>query len=137
MVSFGSSPASGSIGLRLDPDPDERARAGRASERELAADLRRTAAHRFQTEVAGMRSARVEALAIVADLYEDVSLPSLHTNQRPRGVSMLEHIGERLAPDSIKLGLHPAGQRQARPRAPDVDGGQIGGPQARGVSGEC
>src|SRR5829696_240344 len=137
MVSSGLGSISGPICLRWDVYPDDGAEAGCARDREPPADLGRTAAHRLQAEMTGIFAGRVESLSVVADLYDDVALPSLHLDERRRGAGMLDDIRERLPADSIELGFYAVRKRKARRRPSNFDRGDADRAQPRGVPGEC
>jgi hypothetical protein len=136
MLSSAAGCASGPIELQWNPNSDDRADRRRAGDREPPADLGRAAPHRVEAEVAGICSARVEAPSVVADLYEDVSGSDVHVDKGGGGVCVLDHIGERLAPDSKELGLNRLGKRKARDGSPHLEGRRATGAQAQGVPRE-
>ena len=84
-----------------------------------------------------MSCARVEPLSVVADLYEYLPILSLHQDECSGGMGMLDDVGQRLAPDAVKLGLDAweSGRRALEPFT--SDGRPVGSVQARGVPGEC
>ena len=92
-----------------DPDAHGSTEPGPARDREPPPDLGCAAPHRVQAEVAGMSCAWVEPLSVVADLHQDLPVPSLHPHERSGGLGVLDDIGQRLAPDGEELGFHPLG----------------------------
>jgi hypothetical protein len=78
----------------------------------------------------------VEPLSIVADLDDDVPILSLHQHEGSGGVGMLDDIGQRLAPDAVKLRFNILCERKPRTRAVHSYGRPVGSPQCRGMPRE-
>src|SRR3954454_3530279 len=86
---------------------------GRAGDRKQATYLSRTAAHRLDAVVLGMRSRDVETSAVVTDFNHDPARVGLHANVRARGICVLDHIGESLASNAEEVALGTAGEQEA------------------------
>src|SRR5215212_4624227 len=90
---------SGPIRPGRDTNAHGRPRSGRARDGQAPADLGRTASHRLQAEVTRVSAGGVEAVPVVTDLDENLSVLSLDPNVRRGRPGVPQHIRERLAPD--------------------------------------